>query len=191
MNIWDEPDKISKEENLNKVFYIKDIYGEEEELNEGLLMEMANTVGKNVKIDDLPFSFYFSRKTVCRHSIRLKVFWDRNRINDDKCGYIELHGDYLYSQCPKQKYKPDSQDIKGLRYFAKRYKVLFAAAWECVLGEDALQDYFRGLIDFQELLKSFYVDKIGKNKYEALNYSTDLKMLEKLVRQYNIYNMND
>ena len=144
-----------------------------------------------VKIDPLPFSFYFSRKNASRHGIRLKVFWDTNRINDDKCGYIELHGEYRYSQEPKQKFKPKSYDIATARYFAKKYKVLFAAVWENVLGESDVQDYFKGQISFKELLSEFYKDKIGKQKYDAIQYCNSSQELEARVRQYNIFNIND
>lgn len=171
--------------------YDESIYGEQEELEEDLLMEMANMVGRKVKTDDINFSFYFSRKNSSRHGIRLKVFWDRQYINDDKSGYIELHGNYNYSQDPKQKYRPKAYMIDTLRYFVKKYKVLFAAVWENALGEDSLQDYFRNLIDFKTLLSEFNINKVGRQKYEALNYAEDLKQLEHLIRQYNIFNMND
>lgn len=184
-------DTIWEELNTADFEYNKDIYGEDEELAEDLLLEMANMTGRKVKTDEINFSFYFSRKNASRHGIRLKVFWDKQYINDDKSGYIELHGNYEYSQDPKQKYKPKSYMIDTLRYFARKYKVLFAAVWENVLGEDSLQDYFRGIADFKQLLSEFNANKIGKQKYEALNYAKDLQQLERTVRKYSIYNMND
>lgn len=81
--------------------------------------------------------------------------------------------------------------IDTLRYFVKKYKVLFAAVWENALGEDSLQDYFRNLIDFKTLLSEFNINKVGKQRYEALNYAEDLKQLEHIIRQYQIFNMND
>lgn len=171
--------------------YDESIYGEEEEIKEDLLMEMANIVGRRVKTDSITFSLYFSRKNASRHSIRVKVYWDRQNISEDKCGYMELHGDYNYSQSPTQKYKPKAYMVDTLRYFIKKYKVLFSAVWEEVLGEDSLQEYFRGGINFKELLQEFVENKIGKQKYEALNYAEDLKQLEYIVRKYSIFNMND
>lgn len=171
--------------------YDESIYGEEEEIKEDLLMEMANIVGRRVKTDSITFSLYFSRKNASRHSIRVKVYWDRQNISEDRCGYMELHGDYNYSQSPAQKYKPKAYMVDTLRYFIKKYKVLFSAVWEGVLGEDSLQEYFRGGINFKELLQEFVENKIGKQKYEALNYAEDLKQLEYIVRKYNIFNMND
>lgn len=186
--LWEELNKLDED----AVFtYNKNIYGEEEELKEDLLLEMANLTGRRVKIETINFSIYFSRKDASRHAIRVKVYWDRQNISEDKHGYIELHGNYEYSQDPKQKYKPKTYMVDTLRYFVRRYKVLFAAVWEGVLGEDSLQDYFRGDLTFKELLKEFKENKIGKQKYEALNYAEDLKQLENLVRNYQIFNMND
>ena len=171
--------------------YDIDIYGERQELQDDLLLEMANLVGRRVKVEDIDFSIYFSRKNASRHAIRVKVFWDKQQINEDRCGYMELHGEYRYSQSPSQKYKPKSYMIETLRYFVKKYKVLFAAVWEGALPEDSLQEYFRKGIDFPELLSEFSIEKVGKQKYEALNYATNLKELEKIVRRYTIFNMND
>lgn len=186
--LWEELNKLDED----AVFtYNKDIYGEEEELKEDLLLEMANLTGRRVKIETINFSIYFSRKDASRHAIRVKVYWDRQNISEDKYGYIELHGSYEYSQDPKQKYKPKTYMVDTLRYFVKKYKVLFAAVWEGVLGEDSVQDYFRGELIFKELLKEFKEDKIGKQKYEALNYAEDLRQLEIVVRKFGIFNMND
>lgn len=187
-SIWKELNNLNEDALFS---YDESIYGEEEEIKENLLMEMANIVGRRVKTDNITFSLYFSRKNASRHSIRVKVYWDRQNISEDKCGYMELHGDYNYSQSPAQKYKPKAYMVDTLRYFIKKYKVLFSAVWEGALGEDSLQEYFRGGINFKELLQEFVENKVGKQKYEALNYAEDLKQLEYIVRKYNIFNMND
>lgn len=186
--LWEE---LNSSEEDAIFTYDESVYGEEEELEEDLLLEMANLVGRRVKTDSITFSLYFSRKNASRHAIRVKVYWDRQNISEDKCGYMELHGDYRYSQSPSQKYIPKNYMVDTLRYFVKKYKVLFAAVWEGALGEDSLQEYFRGGINFKELLLEFLENKVGKQKYGALNYAEDLKQLEHLVRQYNIFNMND
>lgn len=187
-SIWKELNNLNEDALFS---YDESIYGEEEEIKEDLLMEMANIVGRRVKTDSITFSLYFSRKNASRHSIRVKVYWDRQNISEDKCGYMELHGDYNYSQSPTQKYKPKAYMVDTLRYFIKKYKVLFSAVWEGVLGEDSLQEYFRGGTNFKELLQEFIENKVGKQKYEALNYAEDLKQLKYIVRKYNIFNMND
>lgn len=185
---WEKLNRLNEDATFT---YDEKIYGEEEELEEDLLMEMANLVGSKIKVEDVDFSIYFSRRNASRHAIRLKVFWDRNSVNDDRCGYIELHGNYDYSQDPKQKYKPKAYMVDTLRYFVKKYKIIFVAVWEGVLGEDTVQDYFREIITFKDLLSEFYENKIGKQKYEALSYANDLKQLENIVRKFDIFNMND
>lgn len=126
-----------------------------------LLFEMANIRGKSVKIPHrLNFSFYFSpkdaveSKDIC-HGLRVKPLFDPEKMSIDKAGTLKLHGDW--------KYIPGSDDknigtkaIKEMKNFFLEYKTLFAAVWEKELPPDALYDYFRGTITFNELLQEFY-----------------------------------
>lgn len=158
-----------------------------ETTNESLL-EMANITGKYMKIEDIDFSFYYSRKN-SSHSIRLKINWNRETMTGDDEGYIELHGDYKYYQSPKLKKKKEA-DIATVRYFAKKYKVLFAAVWECKLDADTLGEYFKGRLSWQELMSSF--ENINnKEILEVLANCRNLKDLEYAVRKNNAFNMND
>lgn len=61
-----------------------------------ILLEMANLVGKTVNTDVINFSFYFSDKFVANHGIRVKIIWNRNKMQGDNSGYLELHDDYKY-----------------------------------------------------------------------------------------------
>lgn len=160
----------------------------EEELDEEYMLEVANILGSTIAIEDVDFSIYFSRKNSNRHGIRVKVYWDRDIISDDKCGYMELHGNYLYSQYPKQKYKPKSYEVSTLRYFCKRYKVLFSAVWEGIVAETWVQDYFRGLINLGSLINHFYLAEGDKN---LLKSCKGIKELEECVRKNKLFNMND
>ena len=129
MDFWDGSGVVDFQKALKELNESEDtavficdesIYGEEEELKEDLLLEMANIVGRRVKTDSITFSLYFSRKNASRHAIRVKVYWDRQNISEDKCGYMELHGDYRYSQSPTQKYIPKNYMVDTLRYFVKK-----------------------------------------------------------------------
>ena len=113
-------------------------------LNDSLL-EMENVTGKYVKVEDIDFSFYFSKKNSC-HDIRVQVNWNRESMTGDNEGYIELHGNYVYYQSPKVKYKPKAYEISTLRYFCRKYKILFVAVWENRLDADTLSEYFKGRI---------------------------------------------
>lgn len=161
-------------------------------IKEQYLFEMSNIKGKYIKIEDIDFSFYFSSKNNVnnQHGIRVKICWNREKIGEDLLdGYMELHGNYKYVSKKEPNIKSDSIDIATARYFFKRYKVLFSAVWENKLDENILSDYLRGNINFTQLLKEF--ENIENNQYELINSASNIKDLERLVRTYNIFNMND
>lgn len=156
-------------------------------LNEDLLLEMANLRGREVKIEDIDFSIFFSRKYP-NHGCRVKICWNRDKMNHDT-GVLEAHGDYRYFQDASCKYKPTSLEIKTARYFVKKYKVLFAAVWEEKLDPNDLIDYFRGTINWQQLLLSF----INLRKYDFIQIQSckDKNELEEYTRVHHLFNMND
>lgn len=157
-------------------------------LDEDLLMEMANLRGKDVKIEDINFSIYFSPKQTDQHSIRIKVLWNRERMNSGNFdGVLYLHGDYEYKQNPNADNKPDMYDIFELRYFAKRYKVLFAAVWENKLDPNDVEDYFKGRLSFEELLTLFL--DLDSDDYDKIQQARNIKELEQIVSENNIFNM--
>ncbi len=157
-------------------------------LDEDLLMEMANLRGKDVKIEDINFSIYFSPKQTDQHSIRIKVLWNRERMNSGNFdGVLYLHGDYEYKQNPNADNKPDMYDIFELRYFAKRYKVLFAAVWENKLDPNDVEDYFKGRLSFEELLTLFL--DLDSDDYDKIQQARNIKELEQIVSENDIFNM--
>ena len=174
---------------FNKIFYLTEEELETPEEHELFLTEMANMPGRFMKIEDIDFSFYLSEKNG-NHAIRLKVCWNRERLISDECGYIELHGDYKYNQPKDLKYKPKNYEIETLRYFAKRYKVLFAAAWERKLDCDVIAEYFKGRIAWRELMQE-WINIEDEEILEVLANCQNLKDLEYVIRKNNIFNMND
>lgn len=156
-------------------------------INDDVLLEMANLRGKEVKIEDIDFSIFFSRKYP-NHGCRIKICWNRDKMTHDT-GNMEAHGDYKYTQDASCKYKPDSYEISTARYFIKRYKVLFAAVWEEKLDPNDLIDYFRGRLTWKQLLKCFM--NVNDIEYNMIQLCDDRKELEKCVRVYEIFNMND
>lgn len=157
-------------------------------LDEDLLMEMANLRGKDVKIEDISFSIYFSPKQTDQHSIRIKVLWNRERMNSGNFdGVLYLHGDYEYKQNPNADNKPDMYDIFELKYFAKRYKVLFAAVWENKLDPNDVEDYFKGRLSFEELLTLFL--DLDSDDYDKIQQARNIKELEQIISENNIFNM--
>lgn len=85
------------------------------------LLEMANLVGKTVSTDNIDFSFYFSDKFIANHGIRVKIIWNRNKMQGDNSGYLELHGDYRYESSSDFK-KILNKEIEKTRVFFKNIK---------------------------------------------------------------------
>ena len=174
---------------FNRVFYSNEDELETPEEHELFLTEMANMPGRFMKVEDVDFSFYISEKNG-NHAIRLKVCWNRERLISEECGYLELHGNYEYHQSPQLKYKPKNYEIDTVRYFAKKYKVLFAAAWERKLDCDVIAEYFKGRMDWNELMQE-WINIPNNDIKEVLSNCRNLKDLEYAVRKNNIFNMND
>ena len=158
-----------------------------------VLMEMVCVRGIDVKPKQLPFSFYFSDKSVVhnQHGIRIKVQWSPTRMKSkDADGYFVTHGSYPYKYVEgSHKYKPTEKEKDLAREFIKKNKVLFAAVWEEVVDENDVQDYFRGKIGWKELMSKFNVGSSDGNFY--IQIADDLKELEQIVREENLFNMND
>lgn len=164
-----------------------------------VLMEMANVRGKRVvHPGKLPFSFYFSDKYVVHqvHRIGVKLFWNSDRALRDADGYMELHGGYNYVQLGGK--KPSAKDVAQAREFFRTFKVLFAAVWEDVLDPADVQGYFEGSLSFLNLRNLFWEDNlegrgplIKKLNKIRLQHSSSIEDLERLVRKYNMFNMND
>ena len=174
---------------FNKVFYLNEDELETPEEHELFLTEMANMPGRFMKVEDVDFSFYISEKNG-NHAIRLKVCWNRERLISEECGYLELHSNYEYHQSPQLKYKPKTYEVDTVRYFAKKYKVLFAAAWERKLDCDVIAEYFKGRMSWKELMQE-WINIPNNDIKEVLSNCRNLKDLEYAVRKNNAFNMND
>lgn len=162
-----------------------DIFEQLNQLEEDYLIEMANVRGKDCKVANINFSFYFSAKQGS-HTIRAKVEWNRDHIKNPD-GTILLFGNYEYIESNNCKNSPSQQDINSAREFFKKYKVLFAAVWNNCLDPVDLRNYFEGRLSFKSLIKSFYsIDNFDKIQ--------DVKTIEELysiVKKYNIFNLYD
>ena len=149
------------------------------------LLEMANILGRKVKIEKIDFSFYFSQKSGMQHSIRVKIKWNRDRFRGAEDGYMDLHGQYDYVQSEYGEAVSETEISKARDFFMK-YKVLFTAVWEEFLEADDVQDYFKGNLTFDELKDSFY-DLPEKIFVDAQTIAD----IEKIVRENKLFDMND
>ena len=143
------------------------------------LLEMANVLGKYVVTDKIPFSFYFSDKIGMQHGIRVKIKWNRDKFTKPEDGYMELHGDYVFvsrgSHIPQK-------DINFARQFFKKYKVLFAAVWECELDPAEVQEFLAGRLKIEDILVLLNISD------SSIKTLADLEVY---VRKNNLFNMND
>lgn len=159
----------------------------DKELYDDAIMCMANVRGNSVNVPhSLPFSFYFSRKN-SSHGIRVKVVFNPNRLNINDCGNLVLHSNWTYTPGRNDNNVNSKQKNQMIDFF-KEYKALFAAVWEDVIQEDVIQDYFRGMISWNQLVESFDFYEEYKDDLDKIS---DVQSLEKYVRENEIFNMND
>ncbi len=148
---------------------------------------MSNLRGSTIKIPHkLPFSFYFSARE-SSHAIRVKPVFNPDRMSKSSFGTLELHGDWKFTPGPDDKNVSQKQ-IREMKEFFKKYKVLFAAVWEEELPEDSVQDYFKGFITFEELISELYFFDDYKKDMEKVK---NIAELESFVRKNNLFNMWD
>lgn len=160
-------------------------YDETEEMDN--VLGMSNVRGCKVTVPHkLPFSFYFSPQQ-SSHAIRVKVLFNPNKMIPDKLGTLELHGNWEYKPGTDDTKIPNKQ-IREMKQFFKKYKVLFAAVWEMVLPEDIVQFYFNGITPFSDLLTEFEFYEDYKKEMDGID---NIEELEEFVREYNLFNMWD
>ena len=151
------------------------------------IMCMSNVRGNHIKNPSKqPFSFFFSGRQ-SSHGIRVKPVFDPNTFDETDAGNLELHGEWKYTPGTYDKHIKQA-DIDEMIDFFITYKVLFAGVWEFQIAPDTVQDYFKGLISLHELIEDskFY----GEYK-DVLDDVCTVSELETVVREHNIFNMND
>ena len=151
-------------------------------INEDYMIEMANVLGRKVKNPyKLPFSFYFSGRKTDEHNIRVKPVFNSNDLNPYIVGTLKLCDDWEFTPGPDEKHI-SSSDEKEMKEFFRKYLVLFCMVWDYQLREDVVQDYFRDLIDFTELIQEikFYQAEMDKIK--------SIEELEEYCRDNNLVN---
>ena len=147
---------------------------------------LCNMTGKFVLIEYINFSFEFAIKSNVRHkAIQVVINWNRDRLSGTKDGYMNLWGNYKYV---RYEYGQDAsnEEISEARDFFMKYKVLFAAVWECKLDAWKVRDYFRRLMSFDELKREF--EDIPK---DILKDAKTIADIEDIVRKNKLFDMND
>ena len=152
---------------------------------------MSNMLGKFVRLDGpLNASFYFGSKHAgipdggaIPHDIRVKIYPNREKFRESGSFTMTLHGDYLVT-----KNDLDGKELQTLKSFFRKYKVLFAGAWEEEIIETDITAYLSGRIPLQELVWNMP----QYEKYQdVLDKVETIEDLESAVRQYKIFPMHD
>ena len=151
------------------------------------IMGMGNLLGKTVKVPKpLPFSFYFSTNFDV-HGIRVKPLFDPEKMSIDRAGNLWLCDSWEYTPGKDDKHV-DSKDIRKMKAFFRKYKVLFCAVWGKILQETYVEDYFKKRMSFKSLLKQFDCYQEYKDDMGDID---SIEELEEFVRENNICNMYD
>ncbi len=177
--------------------------------NESLCL-LNRISAKKVKLETIDFSFYYATKIemqyrikieiarnlgrrknthVCKsmqYGIRVEIAW--NPLKMTQLDTLELHGKYVYNiRNPRKQNNVNAELLNKAREFFKKYKVLFAAVWECVLEPNILAFYLYQYINFKELLSEF---TLNENELSLIENADNLSDLEAIVREHKIFNIN-
>ena len=128
-----------------------------------------NVLGKDVLVvgkKGLDFSFFYSTKENCKHGLRVKIIWDRNRCRD---GQFDGHfgpdnGDWLYEKYDKDKDVPKRKIFDSARDFVRRYTFIFVLVWEKLLNTECSNAYFYGKIPFEGLFGGLQVNRAKREE---------------------------
>lgn len=148
------------------------------------IFAMSNVVGNKVKIDKLPFSFFFSTKDGVDHDIRVKVIFDPSSFDPAGAGSLKLCDDWSFDYPSKH---ISASKLHLMYKFFHKYIVLFCIVWEKQLDPNTLIDYFYNRTTLEDLIKelSFY----NENK-TLLDNVQSVKELEQVCRKHNLTNLH-
>ena len=165
-----------------------DCYSSDNELDNGIgnlcalhevsaLGEKVHVVGKK----GLDFSFFYSTKENCKHGLRVKIIWDRNRCkNRNFDGRFEPdNNDWLYKKYKDGRDVPKRKIFDSAINFVRRYTVIFVLVWEKLLNTECSNAYFYGKIPFEGLFIGLQVNldkrKELYRKFQELKRSDALR----------------
>ena len=165
-------------------YYMKLYKNSEAGLSDDILC-MASMLGDDVKVPGkLPFSFYFSTNN-SSHSIRVKPIFDPCRMSADLAGTLKLSDPWEYIP-GKNDHNVDPKQIRKMKSFFRKYKVLFAAVWCGVIQETPVCDYFRGMKPLDVLMKDFDFYNEYKDDMDDID---SIEELEEFVRENSLLHL--
>ncbi|MGN0012731.1 MAG: hypothetical protein ACI37J_05385 [Candidatus Bruticola sp.] len=147
----------------------------------------VSAFGKNVLVvgkKGLDFSFFYSTKEKCKHGLRVKIIWDRNRCKDGHFdGRFEPdNGDWSYKKYDDGRDVPKRKIFDSAINFVRRYTFIFVLVWEELLNTKCSNAYFYGEIPFEGLFDGLQVNRAKREelyrKFQKLKRSGALRDVE-------------
>ncbi len=129
----------------------------------------VSAFGKNVLVvgkKGLDFSFFYSPGKKCKHGLRVKIIWDRNRCKD---GHFDGHfdpdnNDWSYEKYDDGRDVPKRKIFDSARDFVRRYTFIFVLVWEELLNTECSNAYFYGKIPFEGLFGGLQVNRAKREE---------------------------
>lgn len=147
------------------------------------IVAMSNVRGKYVKVDRIPFSFYYSVKN-SNHGPRVKVTMNAEKLRPMRMSSMKLCDDWNIDR-NDQDTEISGKDEKQMKEFFRKYLILFLIVWSDLVSEPELADFMEGRID----LHQFIVDTDFYEDYkEDLNKIDNVADLEAFCRKNNLVN---
>lgn len=131
----------------------------------------VSAFGKNVLVvgkKGLDFSFFYSTKDNCKHGLRVKIIWDRNRCKERHFdGRFEPdNGDWLYKKYKDGRDVPKRKIFDSAINFVRRYTFIFVLVWEKLLNTECSNAYFYGKIPFEGLFDGLQVNRAKREELD-------------------------
>ena len=154
------------------------------------LFGMSIMLGKNIKLDGpLAVSFCFGSKYTwihdggdVLHGVRVSIFSNPRKFRESGSFTMDLYG-----KCSASETSPDTLELMPIRKFFKKYKVLFAGAWEEQIDGDDITAYLRNRISLRELVQDMPLYDEFK---PYLDYVETIADLESVVRTCNLFSVD-
>lgn len=148
------------------------------------IMCMSNVRGMYVKIEDIPFSFYYSVQNG-NHGPRVKVTMDSSKLRPNRMSTLKLCDDWELIANPEDT-RINHRDLNLMKFFFRKYLILFLLTWEDKVDEPLLGDFMEGKISLQDFVKSldFYEDYS-----QELDTIRDVVDLESFCKEHNLVNL--
>lgn len=151
------------------------------------MTEYLSVYGRNVKTDNIHFSFELLNRYDIPYSPRLRVWWGKYSRTGREDGYILLSDSMPYYKSKLSHITPVEEDVEELRNFCTKYKVLLLGTWSGIFDGHHIEEYLRNLLSFEELVDSCDIkDKLNR---ELVSECKTLHELEVVVRQHKIFDM--